>query len=274
MAERSVEGLDMLLEMDIKFLNELRIKNRIAYERKLRILGISDADIPYRDIVRPSQTSSSGYYTTGSALYSSYTSAYYHNPIFDEVHYIGGSPYAGPGEKKKSTVCQSRKDKGKENCFKTNMHQKNAKQNTNAKKSKKQVTVDLYIDAENVGAQHADTIVHKAERKGKIIQKKYYGRQKDGSLEPWKEKGKEHDIKPILVSKEPEKNKVDNKITKDIRKSLKNGTCADEIIIATSDGGYKDIIEEAQAAGKKVTILGEKKAPKKLRNAADQFEKV
>lgn len=262
----------MLLEMDIKFLNELRVKNRAAYERKLRILGISDADVPHRDIVSPSQTSSSGYYSSGSALYSSYTRAYNHNPIFDEVHYMGGSPYAGPGEKKKSTVSPSKKDR--RNSSKTNMHQKNVKQNTNVKKSKKQGTVDLYIDAENVGAQHADKIVHKAECKGTITQKKYYGRQKDGSIEPWKEKGKEHDIKPILVSKEPEKNKVDNKIKKDIRKSLRNGTCADEIIISTSDGGYKDIIEEAQAAGKKVTILGEKKAPKKLRNAADQFEKA
>ncbi len=40
----------MLLEEDIILLNELRRKEPEAYARKLRILGIKDEDIPYREI--------------------------------------------------------------------------------------------------------------------------------------------------------------------------------------------------------------------------------
>ena len=262
----------MLLEKDIKFLNELRRKNKTAYERKLRILGISDEDVPRMDVVTPSRDSSSETYFNTHYSYSSYRNTYYDNCIFDDVYYMGGKPYAGPGWKKTKATDQSMTKTKIKKIAKSDSVKSRTKSNSNVKK--KHPTVDLYIDAENVGAQHADEIIKKAEREGKVSQKKYYGRQKDGSIEPWKEKGKAHDIKPILVSKEPEKDKVDKKIKKDIRKSIRNGSCADEIVISTSDGGYKDIIEEARAAGKKVTILGEKKAPQKLRNAADKFEKI
>ena len=234
----------MLLETDIKFLNELRQKNKSAYERKLRILGISDEDVPYREVKIAS------------------------NSIFDEVHYMGGSPYVGPPNK---TNCTGLKNiiLKKENRSEIKLSAPKAKH-----KTKKSIKIDLYIDAENIGAKHADKIIQRLENKGSISNKNYYGRQKDEAIKPWKEKAKKYGIKPVLVSKEPEKDKVDKKIKKDIQASLSNGTCVDLIAIATSDGGYIDIVKKVREAGKKVIIIGEEKTPEELRNAANDFWKI
>ncbi len=40
----------MMLEKDIIWLNTLRQKNPDAYKRKLRIMGITDEDVPYHEI--------------------------------------------------------------------------------------------------------------------------------------------------------------------------------------------------------------------------------
>lgn len=139
-------------------------------------------------------------------------------------------------------------------------------------KKKKVKTVSVYIDAENIPAKYADAIMDDVVlNKGKVKDKRYYNRQKDGSTTPWKEPAKEHKIKNISMSGEPEPNKIDNKIKKDIRKSLESGHAADIIVIATSDGGYIDIVNEIKDSGKEVIIVGEKKTPKKLRNAATEI---
>lgn len=51
----------MLQEEDIVFLNKLRRNKPDAYKRKLRILGITDGDVPYREIKTvPKKTSNAG----------------------------------------------------------------------------------------------------------------------------------------------------------------------------------------------------------------------
>ena len=66
---------------------------------------------------------------------------------------------------------------------------------------------------------------------------------------------------------EPEKDKIDKKIKKDIKKSLAN-EAGDIICLVTSDGGYEDIVKEVQMSGKQIIVMGEKKAPPRLRVAA------
>ena len=41
--------------------------------------------------------------------------------------------------------------------------------------------------------------------------------------------------------------------------------------IATSDKGYTDTVKELRRQGKKVVGIGEKKAPKELRDACSEF---
>lgn len=43
------------------------------------------------------------------------------------------------------------------------------------------------------------------------------------------------------------------------------------VCIATSDKGYTDTVKELRRQGKKVVGIGEKKAPKELRDACSEF---
>lgn len=60
----------MLSEEDIIWLNTLRRKNSDTYKRKLRILGITDKDVPYREVKA-------------------------NNPDKERLFYMGGKPYIG-----------------------------------------------------------------------------------------------------------------------------------------------------------------------------------
>ena len=66
----------MLLEEDIILLNELRIKNPEAYARKLRILGIRDEEIPYRELKTAPKAKTN-------------------DPDKGRLFHMGGKPYVG-----------------------------------------------------------------------------------------------------------------------------------------------------------------------------------
>ena len=72
----------------------------------------------------------------------------------------------------------------------------------------------------------------------------------------------------------PEKDKVDNKIKKDVNRETKNNKSVDVVCIATSDKGYTDTVKELRRQGKKVVGIGEKKAPKELRDACSEFFEI
>ena len=72
----------------------------------------------------------------------------------------------------------------------------------------------------------------------------------------------------------PQKNKVDNKIKKDARKLINQHKNVDIICLATNDGGYTDVITELRQAGKKVVVIGEKRASEKLRKSCNRFIEV
>ena len=48
----------------------------------------------------------------------------------------------------------------------------------------------------------------------------------------------------------------------------------DIICLATNDGGYADVITELRQAGKKVVVIGEKRASEKLRKSCSRFIEV
>jgi len=74
LALRSV--VRMMLEEDIVWLNTLRQKNPDAYKRKLRIMGITDEDVPYREVKA----------TPNGKI---------NDPYKDKLFYMGGKPYVG-----------------------------------------------------------------------------------------------------------------------------------------------------------------------------------
>lgn len=101
-----------------------------------------------------------------------------------------------------------------------------------------------------------------------------YGLQKDECTKSWSDKAKKLDIKDIRLCGNPEKDKVDNKIKKDVNRETKNNKSVDVVCIATSDKGYTDTVKELRRQGKKVVGIGEKKAPKELRDACSEFFEI
>ena len=65
-----------------------------------------------------------------------------------------------------------------------------------------------------------------------------------------------------------------NKIKKDVNRETKNNKSVDVVCIATSDKGYTDTVKELRRQGKKVVGIGEKKAPKELRDACSEFFEI
>lgn len=133
----------------------------------------------------------------------------------------------------------------------------------------------LYIDGENIPAKKGLTIINSIKDEGNMTSGKVYHRQKDNSTANWNTFTKtKKDIKNIQLSEKPEKNKVDNKIKKDILKDISNTPDIDIVVIASSDHGFTDTIKQVRNMGKQVIVIGEEKASKKLRNAPSEFRQI
>ena len=101
-------------------------------------------------------------------------------------------------------------------------------------------------------------------------QVRVYGLQKDTSTKGWSEKAKELGIRDIRLCGGPSKDKVDRKIQKDAL-NMKN---INTVCISTSDKGYVGSINELRKGRKQVVVIGETKAPVKLRDACNRFVEV
>lgn len=132
----------------------------------------------------------------------------------------------------------------------------------------------LFIDGENISHKKAERIIKVVKQQGKLCSSRVYGLQKDQSTKGWSEKAKKCNIKDIRLFGEPEKDKVDKKIQKDVKREVSQQKKVDTVCIATSDKGYADTIKQLREQGKRVVVIGEEQAPKKLRNAGDEFIKI
>ena len=146
---------------------------------------------------------------------------------------------------------------------KNNMRIRKLRRKTSASVMKKKNTV-LLIDGENISCKKADAILKAALTQGMFCESKVYGRQKDTCMKGWYEKAKEYGIHDIRLYGGPMKDKIDKKLQNDARKEVACNKNVDIVCLATSDGGYVDIITELRSQGKRVVIIGEKKAPETL----------
>lgn len=138
---------------------------------------------------------------------------------------------------------------------------------------KKENTV-LYIDGENISSKKAEQILEIAKKQGVLGTKKVYGLQKDVRTKSWSDEAKDLGIKDIRLFGNPEKDKVDKKIQKDTREEVQNNKSVDIVCIATSDKGYTETVKELRKNGKRVVVIGEKKAPRELREACNEFIEI
>lgn len=130
----------------------------------------------------------------------------------------------------------------------------------------------IFIDGENIPAKKATSIMCEARKRGVIDSAKVYGLQNDKATRQWSYIAKTTaDMKDIRLYGKPSKNKVDKKIKKDTIHDVSEATNIDIVIIASSDHGYSDNIRQLRTMGKRVVVIGEAKAPKKLRQACNEF---
>ena len=126
----------------------------------------------------------------------------------------------------------------------------------------------VFIDAENISADHCSQIIGQSKSIGDIAEIRYYARQNDPSTAAWKSSAKAHGIKPILMCGEANHNKIDNKIIKDIRHVINTNKSIDVFCIASRDGDYTAIAQELRHMKKKVVVLATKNTTEKLKSVA------
>ena len=132
----------------------------------------------------------------------------------------------------------------------------------------------LLIDAENVSHKKADEIIRCVKSQGVIDKGKVYGRQKDSHIKGWSDKTRKYGLEDIRLYGPPQKDKVDKKIQKDARKEISKHKNLDIVCLVTSDSGYVDMVDKLRSQGKRVVVIGEKKASKVLRKSCSQFIEI
>lgn len=144
------------------------------------------------------------------------------------------------------------------------------------KKLVKKKNTALLIDGENISYKKAENTLSAAKKHGVLDmdQVRVYGLQKDASTKGWSEKAKELGMKDIRLYGGPSKDKVDKKIQKDAPNIINQSKNIDIVCITTSDKGYVDSILALREKGKRVVVIGEAKAPVKLRDACNKFIEV
>lgn len=132
----------------------------------------------------------------------------------------------------------------------------------------------VLIDGENISSRKAELIMKAVKSQGVLYKAKVYGRQKDTYTRAWSIKAKECGIEDIRLFGGPEKDKIDKKIKKDARNIINQHKNVDVVCIATNDAGYVDVIENLRSRGKRVIVIGESKAPEKLRKCCNSFIEI
>lgn len=140
--------------------------------------------------------------------------------------------------------------------------------------NQKKKNTALFIDGENISSKKVNAIMNAAKKQGIIFSVRVYGLQKDNRTRGWSDKAREYGIADIRLSGGPEKNKIDRKIQKDVKREIARNKNVDIVCVATSDKDYTDTITKLREQGKRVVVIGEDKTSDKLRNACSKFIEI
>lgn len=151
-------------------------------------------------------------------------------------------------------------------------HRINASDSSEQNKIKQNTMV--FIDAENISYSFAKSIYNELPNIGTVSEVRYYAMQNDKSTLGWKSTIKEYGFKPILMSGEREKNKIDNEIIKDAKKILTINKNIDVFVLVTKDSDYTSLVEFLRSNRKRVVILAPKDASRKLTNASSESRNI
>ena len=131
--------------------------------------------------------------------------------------------------------------------------------------------IALFIDGENISSNYAEKILEITNNIGTIAVAKVYGLQKDESTKKWTEKASDNEIKDIRLCGKPEKNKVDKKIIKDMKKVILDHSWINTICIVSCDGGYAEVLKELRDLGLTIVAIAKKNLSHELKEVCDEI---
>lgn len=131
--------------------------------------------------------------------------------------------------------------------------------------------VALFIDAENISADYAESIFNYASAHGKILVKKIYADWTNDGVKPWKEAIGEYSIKAIQCFHFTNtKNSSDMSLTTDVLEVLYEKDIQ-IFIIVSSDSDYLPLAQKLKEKGKKALGFGTQNAIKPYVNSFNKF---
>lgn len=132
----------------------------------------------------------------------------------------------------------------------------------------------VLIDSENVSSKKIEFIMKESIRHGFLTIKRIYGDWTDASMTSWKKVLPDYAIQPIQQFKNTSgKNSTDSALIIDAMDILYTSKI-DGFIIVSSDSDYTKLAVRLRESGKVVVGIGEKKTPKSLVNACNEFRYI
>ena len=132
----------------------------------------------------------------------------------------------------------------------------------------------VLIDSENVSSKNIEFIMKESIRHGFLTIKRIYGDWTDSRMTSWKKVLPDYAIQPIQQFKNTSgKNSTDSALIIDAMDILYTSE-VDGFIIVSSDSDYTKLAVRLRESGKIVVGIGEKKTPKSLVNACNEFRYI
>jgi uncharacterized LabA/DUF88 family protein len=132
----------------------------------------------------------------------------------------------------------------------------------------------VLIDSENVSSKNIEFIMKESIRHGFLTIKRIYGDWTDQRMTSWKKVLPDYAIQPIQQFKNTQgKNSTDSALIIDAMDILYTSE-VDGFIIVSSDSDYTKLAVRLRESGKIVVGIGEKKTPKSLVNACNEFRYI
>ena len=132
-------------------------------------------------------------------------------------------------------------------------------------------SIEIHIDAENVSSKKIGAVISRVSKYGDIRVKHCYADFSNPSVKPWLLASNEYSITPIQATNiVTGKNTSDLELVKDCVMSMARGK-SDLMVLISSDSDFTSTVRELREAGIYMIGVGERKTPRALQNAYNEF---
>lgn len=132
-------------------------------------------------------------------------------------------------------------------------------------------SIEMHIDAENVSSKKIGAVISRVAKYGDIRVKHCYADFSNPSVKPWLAACNEYSITPIQANTIiTGKNTSDLELVKDCVMSMAQGR-TNLMVLVSSDSDFTSTVRELREAGIYTIGVGERKTPRALQNAYNEF---